>query len=409
MVASGCLAPRSAPFVAGSASRLTPAPLAAVSLVDKGAQDVSATLAPIIEKAGIPGMVAVVLRGDQIAAQGAAGVRRKGAPERVTLDDAFEICSCTKAMTATLAAALIEEGRLRWDSTLGEIFGRAVPALHAEWRPVTIRQLLSHQSGLEGTHVAKFLAALWSSAVTSTAQRRSFVAKIIAGSPDAAPGAKHVYSVPNYLIAAAAMEEITGASWEELMHARLFAPLGMTSAGFGPPGTPGRVDQPWGHGRLRLGFVPLPGPSGIAFDPGSGSADFPAMAAPAGLVHLNVRDWAKFVAVQLRGHPANPQRDPRLLRAETFAQFHQPAPGEKEFVPGWMFGTRPWAKGSRPGDTGRVLFHQGDNGRWNCVVWLAPEIDFALIIACNRGSTWSDVDKVAAALLKFAPRPSGAD
>lgn len=47
-----------------------------------------------------------------------------------------------------------------------------------------------------------------------------------------------------------------------------------------------------------------------------------------------------------------------------------------------MTGTRSWVRGARAGDTGRVLFHQGDNGRWNTAIYLAPEIDFAVLIAC---------------------------
>ena len=46
-----------------------------------------------------------------------------------------------------------------------------------------------------------------------------------------------------------------------------------------------------------------------------------------------------------------------------------------------------------------MLFHQGDNGRWNSVVWVAPEIDFAILIVCNRGSMWGPVDEIAGALV----------
>ena len=50
------------------------------------------------------GMAAAVLRGERIIAQGAAGVRKRGTAERITLDDRFHLASCTKAMTATLVA-----------------------------------------------------------------------------------------------------------------------------------------------------------------------------------------------------------------------------------------------------------------------------------------------------------------
>src|SRR6186997_145659 len=65
------------------------------------------------------GLAAAVLRGERIIAQGVAGVRKRGSAERITLDNQFHLGSCTKAMTATLVAMLVEEGKLHWTTTLG--------------------------------------------------------------------------------------------------------------------------------------------------------------------------------------------------------------------------------------------------------------------------------------------------
>ena len=64
--------------------------------------DLSGLLDRVCTSAGTPGMVAVVLHGDQIVAQGAAGVRAAGSAQKVTIDDRFHLGSDTKAMTATL-------------------------------------------------------------------------------------------------------------------------------------------------------------------------------------------------------------------------------------------------------------------------------------------------------------------
>src|SRR4051812_531028 len=71
--------------------------------------DVSAQLADIVRRYDLPGMVAAIIQGDQIVATGAAGVRIRGGRDRVTLADQFHIGSCTKTMTATLCAMLVEE------------------------------------------------------------------------------------------------------------------------------------------------------------------------------------------------------------------------------------------------------------------------------------------------------------
>src|SRR5437899_4041090 len=94
------------------------------------------------------GMAAAVLRGGRIIAQGATGVRKRGTAERITPDDRFHLGSCTKAMTATLVAMLVEEGRLNWTTTLGELFADTVKPMHPAWEKVTLRQVLAHRAGL---------------------------------------------------------------------------------------------------------------------------------------------------------------------------------------------------------------------------------------------------------------------
>jgi CubicO group peptidase (beta-lactamase class C family) len=356
-----------------------------------------ATLNAAIARANIPGMVAVVLRGDTIIAEGAAGVRRKGSAEPVELGDQFQICSCTKAMTATLAAMLIDEGKLSWDTTVADLFAGTVPGINPAWKTVTLQQLLAHRAGLTD-HTLTYLRAFLSTRGSLTEQRARVAAVILSRGPDYPPGSRYLYSNSDYIVAGAALERITGRSWEDLIRERIFRPLGITSGGFGPPGTAGEVDQPWGHGPVRLLWLPLPGRDGTPFDPGSSQADYPLMYGPAGTVHVSVPDWAKFVSLHLRGDPANPHREVALLKADSFAKLHEPPHGE-DYGCGWFVATKPWARGPMPGDTGRVFYHMGDNGRWNCVVWVAPEIDFAVLIACNRARMWGPCDEVASKLV----------
>jgi CubicO group peptidase (beta-lactamase class C family) len=141
-----------------------------------------------------------------------------------------------------------------------------------------------------------------------------------------------------------------------------------------------------------------------AFDPGARAADYPAMASPAGYVHLSVRDWARFVSVHLRSNQAKPNRHVAALRHETFDTLHELRSGVP-YAGGWFVGTRPWAKGLRTADTGRVLFHVGDNGRWTSAVWMAPEIDFAVLVACNRGDMSAAVDEAVGLLVSTYARP----
>src|SRR5208283_14443 len=112
---------------------------------DNAPVNIDAILQSILGRGGERfGMAAAVLRGERIIAQGAAGVRKRGTAERITLDDRFHLGSAAKAMTATL----VEEGRLNWTTTLGELFADTVKPMHPAWEKVTLRQVLAHRSGL---------------------------------------------------------------------------------------------------------------------------------------------------------------------------------------------------------------------------------------------------------------------
>jgi hypothetical protein len=147
---------------------------------------------------------------------------------------------------------------------------------------------------------------------------------------------------------------------------------------------------------------------------------------PVGLVHITITDWAKFIGLHLRGDPANPHCQAALLKLDTFAELHAVAPATTSkgwvmrginflatgdaapavtYCAGWAISTASWAKGTRPVDTGRRLWHGGSNGMWNCGVAIAPEIDFAVLVACNRGldiATWKTRQAVKALIRAFA-------
>jgi len=373
-------------------------------MADNAPMNVDATLQAILGRGAQHfGMVAAVLRGERIIAQGVAGVRKRGTAERITLDDRFHLGSCTKAITATLVAMLVEEGKLNWTTTLGELFADTVKPMHPAWEKVTLRQVLAHRAGLR--HEPDGLAQVLNELVgrppraplgTLPQQRLEIARQALSRPPGIPPDTKYWYSNVGYVLAGAVLEQLTGRAWEELMRERLFQPLGISTGGFGPPGTADKTEQAWGHS-------PVPGKP---LDPRSLVAELPLFYGPAGLAHMTVTDWAKFIALHLRGDPANPHCQAALLKLDTFAEMHAVAPATSSrrwvirgatflatgdaapavtYCGGWFISAASWAKGTQPGDTGRRLWHAGSAGRWNACVGIAPEIDFAVLAACNRG------------------------
>jgi CubicO group peptidase (beta-lactamase class C family) len=169
--------------------------------------DIGGLLEPIIARAQIPGMAALVLRGHRIVAQGVAGVRKQGASEPITLGDQFEIGSCAKAMTATLAAILIDEGNLSWDTTVTEVFGDTAGKIDPAWAPVSLRLLLEHRAGLTGEHYFSLAASILSANANLPLERRRYAAKLLSRPPDITPDTKFIYINADYILGAAMREE----------------------------------------------------------------------------------------------------------------------------------------------------------------------------------------------------------
>lgn len=356
-------------------------PLSTVSpALPTSTYDLAPTLGRIVARCGVPGLAALVLQGSTIAAFGVAGVRRRGSPQPLASDDRFHLGSCTKAMTATLVGRAIDLGQLSWTTSIAEVLGPVVPGLHPGWRAVAVHHLLAHRSGLPANptrwHLAPARARLLlrQPARSLPAQRLAVVRRTLAQPPRTPAGAAYEYSNTGYLVAGVLLECRLRRAWEQLIEDELWRPLGIASGGFGAPGQAREVLEPWGHA-----------PRGRPVAPGSVPADWivPPLYGPAGTAHLSMTDWAKFVALHLQGHAANPRRQVQLLRPDTFALLHTPVAGEA-YVGGWEYALRPWARGERPADIGRLLHHDGSNGQWYAVTRFAPELNLAFLVATNQ-------------------------
>jgi len=310
-------------------------------------------------------------------------VRKAGSPEAVTADDLWHLGSCGKAMTATCIATLVDEGKLRWNSTIGEVFPELRDGMNADYRGVTLDLLLSHRGGVPADLVADgLMLKLRTSKDALTEQRLLIVRSITSHEPAYKPDAQTLYSNAGVTIAAAMAERVTGKAWETLIRERLFEPLGMKSVGFGTPGSAisDTIDQPRGHRFF--------GEAASAVPPGP-LADNPQAISPAGTMHMSLADWARFVTLHLEAGAGRP----RLLKAETFAHMHKPTEsGAPSF--GWGKTTRPWG--------GDVLTHAGSNTMWFCVVWAAPQKGFAVLIVANAAgeAVAKACDDVAGAVLR---------
>ncbi|MDZ4859747.1 MAG: serine hydrolase domain-containing protein [Candidatus Hydrogenedentes bacterium] len=335
-----------------------------VSADERKPRDVSAELRTIVVQSGMPGLTAAIVDTHGLVAIGAAGVRRKGSPALIGVGDKMHLGSCTKAMTATVIARLVEADKLSWDSRPSESFADIWEDSKPGWIRVTLTQLLTHSAGApHDLHDYGLWNKLWFHEGSPREQRIALVQGVFAHPPKGEPGTRYIYSNSGYAIAGAMAEQATGKDWETLMRELLFEPLGMTTAGFGAPGSTEKLDQPRGHTE-----------DGDTVEPGR-DADNPPSMAPAGTVHCSMEDWARFVKLHLDAEAGKL----RLLTADSFRTLHTPANALKPaYAMGWGITEREWAGG-------KTLTHNGTNTMWFSAVWMAPLKGFAVMAACNQG------------------------
>ncbi len=332
-------------------------------------------LTRIRAKHRVPAMAAALVTSKGLIAVGVVGTRKRGTEIAATLNDQWHLGSDTKAMTATLVAKLVEEGRLKWDSTLGEVFPDLSADFHPEARAITVLQLLSHRSGLKPNPDLVVYGG-----ADGAKERLRVVKDELSQAPKHKPGTQYEYSNLGYSIAGAITERVTGKSWEQAMQEEVFRPLGMTTVGFGGTGTPGEVDQPWGHTQDGQPVA------------GNGPAmDNPPVLSPAGRVHCTIQDWARFIADQLRGA----RGEPALLQPSSYQKLHTP-PFGGEYALGWLAVERAWGGGI-------VLNHNGDNTMNFADVWVAPRRDFAVLVCVNQSghTAFEASDEAVTALITF--------
>ncbi len=345
-------------------------PLMAAALLsrDDAPSDIERELAAIRAKHGLPALAAVAFSEGRPTQSAVVGVRKHGDPTAATVTDRFHLGSCTKAMTAVLVAMLIEEKKLDWSTRLSELFTAKADELHEGLKAVTIDHLLAHRSGLSPKlHPSpRSLPALIEARRSPSASRReraAYVARILKAKPEGVPGTAYAYCNVGYVILGAIVERLRDAPWEEVARRRIFEPLGMATAGFGPMGSPGKVDQPWQH-RMREG-------SPVPVEPGPFS-DNPPELGPAGTAHASVGDWARFLATVVCGGSCKVP----LLKPATWKRLLTPQFGG-EYAGGWIVTERSWG--------GRVLTHAGSNTMNYCVAWLSPERKLGVGIMTNIG------------------------
>ncbi|WP_204848133.1 serine hydrolase domain-containing protein [Rhodopila globiformis] len=208
---------------------------AAEPALNNSLEEVDQALRQAVNARTVPGIVAIGANDRGIVYEGAFG-------PNVTADSLFWIASMTKAITATAAMQLVEQGKLQLDEPIGKLLpdlqspkvlegfdASGAPKLRPAKRPITLRHLLTHTAG--------FTYAIWSANLTryqkvtglpdvGTCKYASLLAPL-----EFDPGDRWEYGI-NMDWVGKAVEAVSDQSLEVYFREHIFAPLGMNDSGF---------------------------------------------------------------------------------------------------------------------------------------------------------------------------------
>lgn len=307
---------------AGSA--LTPPPAPRTAVRGEAAERIDRFIADEMRKRHIAGLSTVVIHGGQIRyAQGYgwADVERQ---TPVRSDTRFLVASITKMFTAVGTMLLVQDGKVQLDSPVGTY----VDDLPVGWRPVTVRQLLGHTSGINSftSHDAPPCAGPFKA--QENYGQQDVIAEVSCLPLDFEPGTSWSYSDTGYFVLGLVIERVSGLTYEQYLRQRIFKPLGMHSTRLmGPMGVyDGRaVGYRWQGNDL----APAPLLS-------------PVVEGPSGGLVSNVLDLARFDAALA---------DERLLPQPVIRSMWQPL-GIGTAMYGLGFAVRPIEGRRQVGHTG---------------------------------------------------------
>ncbi len=302
----------------------------------------------------IPGAALIIIRGDEVLLQRGFGFRDLEKKLPVTSKTSFAIGSSSKAFTAATMMMAVDDKKLSLsDNPRRYILGFHLRDPQAE-RDITLRDLLSHRSGLGRTDLAWYTGKLSFDDVLKVAADATPMSRL---------GESFGYQNVMYAVAGRIVGQVYGSDWQSVVRQRIFTPLGMRTSGFGEPEMRRTGDYALGYDWLEdtRSHIQLP---------------FRAIrsAAPAGAIVSNVEEMGRWVRFMLSG---GAWQGRRLLSEASFAELTRrqaTVAGPIGYGLGWFL--RSW-------NGHGVVEHGGNIDGFNAQVALMPDQKLGFVLLTN--------------------------
>lgn len=317
----------------------------------------------------IPGLQAAVVKNGKIVLLTSLGTADLQSATPVTNKSVFGIYSCTKAFTAIAIVQLVEDGKL----DLSAPVSRYLDELPAAWQPVTIRQLLTHVSGLP--NILRALDPV-TYGLESGANEETVWTKTKAMPMEFTPGERFSYNQTNYALLGKIVDKLSGKPFAQVFTERQFDMAAMSHTGFGDSRdvipnkvrTYARVNQSDGH--------KLPAEK-LVHD----YAEFPPFRRTASGMNSTAEDLARWIIALQEGKLLHTKSTLKTLW--TAGNFNDGSP--TQWALGWM--TKP-----RPQHSAIIA-----TGGGRTAIFVYPEDDLAVIVLTNLAGSFPEefVDELA--------------
>lgn len=309
----------------------------------------------------VPGIAIGIVRGQRCVFTHFYGKRDVERELPVTEDTLFEIGSITKSFTATALGMLVDEEQLAWDTPICEYlpsFAMPDPAMTAQ---VTLRDLLTHRTGMPRHDYAHF---------GSTASRAALVARLRHLPSNMPFRTLFQYNNLQYAAAGWVLEQIAGSTWEEFIRQRIFAPLKMRASTF-------LTELPGDETHVARGYVR----EGEAVRPSIPAKQFMGSAGPAGSISSTVPEMCRWLSFQMyQGKDGKRE----LLKPTTLQTLHAPAivspPWADPEVINPTYGMG-WMQMAYRGQL--LILHGGATSGFNAHLSFLPQEKFGVVVLTN--------------------------
>ncbi len=303
---------------------------------------------------GIPGASLVIVKDDKVIYLKGLGVKDFEKNVAVTPDTRFAIGSASKAFTAMLAVMSADEGKLTLDDSPKKFLPYFTLRDQDAASKITLRDLLSHRSGLNRTDLAM---------VTGVLNREELIKVAGAAKPTAKLGEKFQYQNVMYTAAGEAVAKAENSTWDDLIKTRIFKPLSMNNSDTRAEDMQKARDFSFGYDYNSTTKVTrrLPQRSISA-------------AAPAGAINSSARDMAQWLRLMLNNGTINGKRIVSEKGFDELIKKQVNIAGPVDYGLGWFL--RKWN-----GHT--VVEHGGNIDGFNAQVALMPDQKLGFVLLTN--------------------------